>query len=96
MRVRTRSVLLHGKERQQKDAFYNSPGGEVYNSRKKVAVAMGLMSADDNTCGPHRCTPMNVSGNPEPQYNSSKKVAVTMGLRSADGNACACAAVNDL
>jgi hypothetical protein len=50
VRVRTRSVLLHGKERQQKDAFYNSPGGEVYNSRKKVAVAMGLMSADDNTC----------------------------------------------
>jgi hypothetical protein len=48
--MRTRSVLLHGKERQQKDAFYNSPGGEVYNSRKKVAVAMGLMSADDNTC----------------------------------------------
>jgi hypothetical protein len=53
VRVRTRSVLLHGKERQQKDAFYNSPGGEVYNSRKKVAVAMGLMSADDNTCVPY-------------------------------------------
>lgn len=49
VRVRTRSVLLHGKERQQKDAFYNSPAGETYNSRKKVAVTMGLMSADDNT-----------------------------------------------
>lgn len=49
VRVRTRTVMLHGKERQQKDAFYQSPAGETHNSRRKVALALGLMSADDTT-----------------------------------------------
>lgn len=43
--------MLHGKERQQKDAFYHSPAGETHNSRRKVAIALGLMSADDTTWG---------------------------------------------
>jgi len=49
VRVRTRTVMLHGKERQQKDAFYQSPAGETHNSRRKVAIALGLMSTDDTT-----------------------------------------------
>jgi hypothetical protein len=78
VRVRTRSVLLHGKERQQKDAFYNSPAGEVYNSRKKVAVAMGLMSADDTTCG--LLTQPQCQLNPELNYNCRDQTAVDLGL----------------
>jgi len=39
VRVRTRTVLLHGKERQQKDAFYCSPAGDTYNSRRKARGA---------------------------------------------------------
>lgn len=52
--VRTRSVLLHGKERQQKDAFYFSPAGEKFASRRKIAITMGLMDPDDTTCAHRR------------------------------------------
>ena len=42
VRVRTRTVLLHGKERQQKDAFYCSPAGDTYNSRRKARAGLLL------------------------------------------------------
>ena len=44
VRVRTRTVLLHGKERQQKDAFYCSPAGDTYNSRRKVRAVVVSVS----------------------------------------------------
>ena len=59
--VRTRSVLLHGKERQQKDAFYFSPAGDKFASRKKIAITMGLMDASDTTCAAARTAPLRVA-----------------------------------
>ena len=40
---------------------------------------MGLMSADDNTCGFYICTPMEIFLNPKPWHDSREKVAVIMG-----------------
>ena len=61
VRVRTRTVLLHGKERQQKDAFYCSPSGETYNSRRKVTLR-----ARTSSDAAQRLTPAAQGRQPKP------------------------------